>query len=284
MDVWDGSSFVRDTSANRAPAGWDYAETIFQIQETQRAVNAGGGHDPQTAINTADIAANVIDIGINTGNIGTNTIAIGNNTTAIGNNTIAIGNNTIAIGNNTIAIGNNTTDISNLTITVGNNTTAIGNNTTAISNLSITVGTNTNNILTNATNISTNTNSIRTVLTNNEAAPVIKCTPVYIFNDSGFKAAKADSSITTRVIGLAYEDIVVSGDIQTVGVVTATAEEWDAVTGGVGGLIPNTLYYLSETDSGKLKANAPSTGYVAPIGIALSSTRLKIEILNIILL
>ncbi len=295
MDVWDGLSRARTVlGATRASAGLDHEEVIHQIQETQRAVSLGGG--AQVEANRLAIAANVIDIGINTSGIGTNVTDIGTNAAGVGTNVTNIGTNTIDISNLTIVVGTNTADISNLTIVVGTNTTDIGTNvtnigtnTTDIGNLTIVVGTNTSNIGTNATNISNlttqvglNTDSIVVELTNNDSVTITKGTPVY----SGFERAKADNSTTTKVIGLAFENITSSstGGIQTIGVVTATTEEWDVVTGDSGGLTPNTLYYLSETTAGKLKTTAPTTGYISPIGVAITTTQLRIEILNTILL
>ncbi len=287
MDVWDGLSSVRDETAVRASAGIDHAEVIFQIQQTQREVNL---FDP------AQIEANRLAIIVNAGNIGNNTtdisnltITVGDNTTDISNLTIVVGTNTTDISNLTIVVGTNTTDISNLTIVVGTNTTdisdltiVVGTNTTDISNLTIVVGTNTSNISTNTSNISDLMDQVLIELINNDSVTITIGTPVY----SDFRRAKADSSTTNKVIGLAFEDTDAanSGRIQVTGIFTATTGEWDVVTGDSGGLTPNTLYYLSEAVAGKLKTTAPVTGYVSPVGIAVSTTQMKIEILNTVLL
>ncbi len=287
MDIWDGLSPVRDETAVRSSAGLDHAEVIFQIQETQRAVNVF--NPAQIESNRLAIIVNTTDIGTNTTDISNLTIVVGTNTSDISDLTTTVGTNTTNIGTNTTNIGTNTTDISNLTIVVGTNTTDIGNltttvgtNTSDISNLTIVVGTNTSNISTNTSNISDLMDQVLIELTNNDSVTITIGTPVY----SDFQRAKADSSSTNKVIGLAFEDVISggSGRIQTVGIITATTGEWDTVTGDSGGLTPNTLYYLSETTSGKLKAVAPATGYVSPIGIAISTTQMKIEILNTILL
>ncbi len=287
MDVWDGLSPVRDETAVRASAGIDHAEVIFQIQQIQREVNI---FDPaQIEANRLAIIVNETDIGTNVVNIGTNVTDIGTNVTNIGINTTDISDLTIVVGTNTTDIGTNTTDISNLTIVVGNNTTDIGTNvtnigtnTTDISDLTTVVGTNTSNISTNTTNISNLMDQILIELINSDSITITIGTPVY----SDFIRAKADSSSTNKVIGLAYEDVDAgnSGRIQVTGIVTATTGEWDVVTGDSGGLTPNTLYYLSETTGGKLKSVAPATGYVSPVGIAVSSTQMKIEILNTVFL
>ncbi len=289
MDIWDGLSSVRDETAVRASAGNDHAEVIFQIQETQRQVNT---FDPtQIETNRLAIIVNASGISDNTTDISNLTTVVGNNTTDISNLTVVVGNNTTDITNLTTVVGNNTTDITNLTVVVGNNTTditnltlVVGTNTTDITNLTLVVGTNTSNISTNTSNISDLVDQITVELTNSDSVTITIGTPVY--SSSGFKRAKADSSSTTKVIGLAFEDTSAagSGRIQVTGVVTATTGEWDVVTGDSGGLTPNTLYYLSETTSGKLKTIAPTTGYIAPIGIAISTIQLRIEILNTVLL
>ena len=289
MDIWDGLSPVRDESAVRASAGLDHAEVIFQIQETQRAVNISNPAQIEAnrlaiIVNTSDIGTNVTDIGTNVTDISNLTIIVGANVTAISNLTIVVGVNTGNITTNTSNIGTNTTNIGTNTTDIGTNVTDIGINVTDISNLTIVVGTNTSNISTNTSNISDLMDQITVELTNSDSVTITIGTPVY--SSSGFKRAKADSSSTTKVIGLAFEDTSAagSGRIQTVGIITATTGEWDIVTGDSGGLTPNTLYYLSETTAGKLKLIAPTTGYVSPVGIAVSSTQLRIEILNTILL
>lgn len=92
--------------------------------------------------------------------------------------------------------------------------------------------------------------------------------------------AKADASGTVKTIGLAVAAIssAGSGPIQNDGVLTLTTGQWDAAAGTTGGLTFNTEYYLSAGTAGLLTSTAPTTvgQYVAPIGIALSTTDLLI--------
>ena len=60
--------------------------------------------DPQTAINTGNIATNVTNIATNTSNIATNTGSIATNTSNIATNTGSISTNTSDIGTNATAI------------------------------------------------------------------------------------------------------------------------------------------------------------------------------------
>lgn len=106
---------------------------------------------------------------------------------------------------------------------------------------------------------------------------------------SGFALARADASATKNAIGLIKDATVAAsanGNIQTDGLFVATAAQFDAVTGGQGGLTPGAWYYLSPTAAGGLTSTPPSTAnqYVVPIGLAVSSTALDIRIGTDILL
>jgi predicted RecA/RadA family phage recombinase len=120
-------------------------------------------------------------------------------------------------------------------------------------------------------------------LTNNEATSLVICTPVYIDAADGVKKAKADASGTMKVFGLvksASIEASASGEIQVENVLTATTEQWDTVAGTTGGLTAGTTYYLSATIAGEITATAPTTTaqYVVPVGVAISTTELKINI------
>jgi len=123
-------------------------------------------------------------------------------------------------------------------------------------------------------------------LKNEDATSLVIGTPVYTFNDGGVKKAQADAEATTNVIGLATETITAAadGEVQTEGVLAATIGQWDAITGQTGGLTPDGIYYLSEATAGMLTATAPTTGYVAPVGVAISTTQLKLNVLTTVLI
>lgn len=113
-------------------------------------------------------------------------------------------------------------------------------------------------------------------------------TPVYISGDDTVKKANAAALATANVIGLVADVSIADGDGGTViveGVLTATTAQWDAVTGGTGGLVAGTLYYLDAT-AGLLTATPLTTvgQYIAPIGVALSTVALKLDVEPTILL
>ncbi len=120
-------------------------------------------------------------------------------------------------------------------------------------------------------------------LTNDESSPIVICTPVYSDAADGVKKAKADASGTKDVLGLVQQASItnaVAGMIQVNGILTATTGQWDAIFGTTGGLTFKTRYYLSAATAGIATATAPSAvgQYVVELGIAISTTELKIDI------
>lgn len=121
-------------------------------------------------------------------------------------------------------------------------------------------------------------------LTNDEATPVVCGSAVYSDAAGGFKKALANASTTAKVIGLvAVAPSItngVAGAIALDDVLTLTTAQWDAVTGGSGGLVFNTIYYLDPSTAGHITSTAPTTvgQYVVEIGRALSTTDMKINI------
>jgi hypothetical protein len=125
-------------------------------------------------------------------------------------------------------------------------------------------------------------------MTNGSASSMPICTAVYMSAAATFLKAKADAAATSRVVGLLTDGVAGSGTVgvQTSGVMTASTPQWDGATGGTGGLVFDTIYYLSAGTAGLLTATAPSTvgQSVVPVGIALSTTKMKILDRPIVLL
>ena len=120
-------------------------------------------------------------------------------------------------------------------------------------------------------------------LTNNNAGAIVIGTPVYAVANDAVDKAKGDAVGTANVIGLVAETTIAAagtGGIQGDGVLAATTVQWDAVAGTSGGLTKDVIYYLSAATAGILTSTAPSSAgqYVVQVGIAISTTEMKITI------
>lgn len=96
---------------------------------------------------------------------------------------------------------------------------------------------------------------------------------------------RADDSATAFVTGIAVVPAV-DGDralVQFAGPLTLTTAEWDAITGGTGGLTEGP-YYLDEVTAGRITTTPPVTlnNFVVQIGIATSPTDLMIQLGGIV--
>mgnify|MGYP005834837459 CR=1 FL=1 len=125
--------------------------------------------------------------------------------------------------------------------------------------------------------------STQVLLTNVNAGDIVKGTPVYVHSSGNVDKADAGAASTTRVIGLVADTSIATttaGNIAVAGILSATTGQWDAITGQTGGLTAGAVYYLSDGTSGTLTTTAPVAdgSYIAPVGIALSTTQMKIQI------
>ena len=144
----------------------------------------------------------------------------------------------------------------------------------------------------NATEGPSTEDSNFTVLFNDDSITLGIGTPVYANASGSIQRAVGNNSATVNVIGLVADTTIAtssSGNIITGGNLTATTAQWDAITGGSGGLIPDQQYFLSPTNLGKLTPVPPTpilneTVWSVEIGIAVSITELKVEVQNSVLL
>lgn len=125
--------------------------------------------------------------------------------------------------------------------------------------------------------------------TNSNAGSIVIGQVVYPPTNTHVDLARANALTTSKSIGLVAATAIASGAIgmiQTTGILTATTAQWDAVTGGSGGLTVNAIYYLSAATAGRLTTTAPTTAgqWVGQMGLALSATKLKLDIQQTILL
>lgn len=125
--------------------------------------------------------------------------------------------------------------------------------------------------------------------TNNNAGAIVIGQAVYVDGAGTVDLAQADALSTSEVLGLVADVSIAaaaSGGILTDGRLVATTTQWDAVTGQTGGLTPGAKYYLSAATAGMLTTTAPNVdgNVVAPVGKALSTTEMEINIEHTILL
>jgi len=121
------------------------------------------------------------------------------------------------------------------------------------------------------------------VRANSNAGSIVIGNVVYPDGNGTVDLAKADASGTVEILGLVSSTSIASaasGSIQTDGVLAATTGQWDAVTGGEGGLTAGSVYYVDPDTAGMLTATAPTAAgdYVIRVGLALSTTELEISI------
>lgn len=113
---------------------------------------------------------------------------------------------------------------------------------------------------------------------------------VYVDGDDSVDLAQANAVATTIAIGLCVDTTVnaaATANIATDGIVLeATTGQWDTVAGTTGGLTAGVTYYLDPNTAGDLTETAPTDAndFVKVIGVALSTTDLKIDIRHSILL
>lgn len=108
-------------------------------------------------------------------------------------------------------------------------------------------------------------------LTNGDSGAHVLGDVVYISAADTVRKARADAVGTKDAFALAAQGVNAAavGNYQT-----------DGVLGGMTGLTPGAVYYLSPTTAGAITTTAPSASgqYVVRIGIAVSATEMAIDI------
>lgn len=98
-------------------------------------------------------------------------------------------------------------------------------------------------------------------MTNDNAGSIVIGTPVYVKSNGNVDKARANALSTCTTLGIVESTSIgagASGSIRFGGIITATTGQWDAVTGGSGGLTPGSYYYVG-TSAGVLTTTAPSS-------------------------
>ncbi len=117
--------------------------------------------------------------------------------------------------------------------------------------------------------------------TNGEASAIAIGRAVYCSAAGQVRLGLANAESTSQIVGLVAATSInssASGAIANSGFLAATTGEWDAVTGQTGGLTFGATYYLDNTTAGKITSTAPGSGFIVAIGIAMSTTKLSINI------
>jgi len=120
-------------------------------------------------------------------------------------------------------------------------------------------------------------------MTNDNGSNIVIAQVVYTKANGSVDLAKADAQATTEVLGFVSDTAIApanAGNIMLDGILEATTGQWDNVTGGSGGLVAGTIYYLDPDSAGDITSVAPTTvgDFVVRVGRALSSTEMDIMI------
>lgn len=116
---------------------------------------------------------------------------------------------------------------------------------------------------------------------NGDTAPIIPGMPVVITGDDVVCRASAASTALACVDAIAFTEATPTQQVmmRCHGRLNLTTEEWDAITGMVGGLLPGVTYYLG-ISPGTMTVAAPDQpgNSVVILGKPLTPTSFLIEI------
>lgn len=126
------------------------------------------------------------------------------------------------------------------------------------------------------------TDAYQTVLsrTSSDIAPLTVGTPVYVKPDGTIARTDSNNISVSLFFGMVYDATILpgaTGFVQIAGTVANTIVIWDDTvqSGSPFGLTQGSKYYLAP--GGKITSNPPTTGYSRQVGIATSTTELKLE-------
>ena len=109
--------------------------------------------------------------------------------------------------------------------------------------------------------------------------------PVYIKNSGHIGLAIANSAGSAKVAGLAVEDVSPTFSCKYQSELYFQLDDWTNVT-GTPALEINNYYFLDAVNPGMITNIAPTTAgsYVVPVGLAVASNILHVDIRNTVLL
>jgi hypothetical protein len=120
------------------------------------------------------------------------------------------------------------------------------------------------------------------IVTAQTDSDIVHGTPVYSTSGSHFEVSQASGLPQADVIGLstASTSSGLTASIQTQDVLELTTDQWDVVTGDVGGLVSGTTYSLDGSAPGMLRStppSKPSETHDTLVGVAVTSTKMNIK-------
>ena len=105
---------------------------------------------------------------------------------------------------------------------------------------------------------------------------------VYGISAGSVGHARSDQDDKKDVVGFVCDDSIASmggfGKIQTSGLMKGSVAQWEVATGLVGGLVPNKRYFLDVVAGQLTFTPNMESGYLCPIGRALTTTNFLIDI------
>lgn len=115
---------------------------------------------------------------------------------------------------------------------------------------------------------------------NGESSTIVAGTPIAIVSSFAMRGL-ASSQVLALITGIAIVDAgpTLPLSILTQGPLTMSESAWDEITGSIGGLVPDAVYYLDGTPPGRLTTTPPSASgaSITEVGQAVSSTTMIVS-------
>lgn len=267
IDIYSGSALfltVDGTSASTASAAQLALKTGSALEQTGGTLNVKAG-----GITNAMLANSTVTI---QGGTGSDVVALGETFAIMGNNTQGIVT-TVDSGTNTLTVaGIDATSTQKGVASFNSGDFSVTAGAVSLPATGVTAGSygSSTAIPTFTVDSKGRVTAASTVAISTEQSYIAMSTTgcavgdvVYVSGAGAVSKAQANASATVKAVGIVKAD----GEVATAGVVS-----------GLSGLTAGTRYFLSEATAGALTSTVPSTGYVAPIGIAVSATQLALQI------
>lgn len=101
--------------------------------------------------------------------------------------------------------------------------------------------------------------------------------PIFMRPDGAVDKAKADAFATALAIGVVIDGAVPGKEVGFTADGEVTRADWSVVT-QTPHLLPGSRYFLSSARAGRLVTTPPKTGFIVPVGRAVSLSTLEVEV------